>query len=110
MLRKNLEDLEKNGRLGDWCFTDGDKSIWLRYPDPNEVWKNSLPDEQKPILEEYPITGEIVHLYVTSAQTPNDQKPAWEWDGNKEAPTLSPSINVIGRWHGYLRNGKLETA
>ena len=28
------------------------------------------------------------------------------WDGNEEEPTLSPSI-VAGKWHGYLRGGKL---
>lgn len=42
-------------------------------------------------------------------------EPVWEFDGNKECPTLSPSIRVLGShgapdlWHGYLRNGKLET-
>lgn len=29
----------------------------------------------------------------------------WHWDGNREAPTLSPSVNHIGHWHGWLRNG-----
>lgn len=109
MLRKDLDDLSDNGRLGDWCFTDGDKSIWLRYLDPNEDWKKDLPDDQRPILEDYPVTGELVHLYITSVRAPNDQKPAWEWNGDKELPTILPSIHVIGRWHGYLRNGKLET-
>lgn len=34
----------------------------------------------------------------------------WGWDGNEEAPTLAPSIldNSTG-WHGYLRNGRLES-
>lgn len=109
MLRQSLEDLQANGRLGDWCFTDDDKSIWLRYPDPNEAWKYDLAEDQKPLLEDYPITGELVHLYITSPTVPNDQKPAWDWDGNREWPTLSPSINVIDRWHGFLRKGKLET-
>lgn len=30
----------------------------------------------------------------------------WEWDGNKEKPTLSPSIaNRFCSYHGYLRAG-----
>jgi hypothetical protein len=33
----------------------------------------------------------------------------WGWDGNTEAPTLTPSISVPGYWHGYLRAGKLES-
>lgn len=34
---------------------------------------------------------------------------AWEWDGNVEAPTLSPSIRHVDPacgWHGWLRSGE----
>ena len=30
---------------------------------------------------------------------------SWEWDGDKEKPTLTPSILRNGVWHGYLRKG-----
>lgn len=33
----------------------------------------------------------------------------WGWDGNEEKPTLTPSINAPGEWHGYLRAGQLES-
>jgi hypothetical protein len=37
----------------------------------------------------------------------------WEWDGNREAPTLSPSVHhqlycageYKTHWHGYLKKG-----
>lgn len=33
----------------------------------------------------------------------------WTWDGNKENPTLSPSIiNYNCGWHGYLKAGVWE--
>lgn len=37
-------------------------------------------------------------------------KPVWSWDGNREAPTLSPSILSEGycRCHSFLRNGIFE--
>lgn len=35
--------------------------------------------------------------------------PSWEWDGNREAPTLNPSVNHVGHWHGWLRNGVWES-
>jgi len=37
-------------------------------------------------------------------------KPAWTWDGNLEAPTLSPSILSKGYClcHSFLRNGIFE--
>lgn len=37
-------------------------------------------------------------------------KPNWEWDGNLEAPTLSPSILSQGRvrCHSFLRSGVFD--
>lgn len=35
----------------------------------------------------------------------------WEWDGNEEAPTLTPSVlqqRLPCKWHGWLRNGHWE--
>jgi hypothetical protein len=34
----------------------------------------------------------------------------WGWDGNEDAPTLTPSIHCIGHWHGWVRNGALVEA
>jgi hypothetical protein len=31
---------------------------------------------------------------------------SWEWDGNIENPTLTPSIHHIGCWHGWLTDGQ----
>lgn len=36
-------------------------------------------------------------------------RAAWEWDGNMDAPTLSPSVHHVGHWHGWLRNGVWES-
>lgn len=33
------------------------------------------------------------------------EKPSWEWNGNREKPTLSPSVWHKGHWHGWLRDG-----
>lgn len=35
---------------------------------------------------------------------------SWKWDGNREKPTVTPSIlHMEGcRWHGYLRAGVFE--
>ncbi|NOX41138.1 MAG: hypothetical protein GXP05_11690 [Alphaproteobacteria bacterium] len=35
--------------------------------------------------------------------------PRWNWDGNKENPTLTPSVFNTGlpcKWHGWLQNGE----
>lgn len=41
----------------------------------------------------------------------NRLTPSWEWDGNREAPTLTPSVLFRGgcEWHGWLRNGIWES-
>ncbi len=45
--------------------------------------------------------------------------PTWQWDGNYENPTLTPSINCLSRdpstgeelagcgWHGWITAGKI---
>jgi hypothetical protein len=36
----------------------------------------------------------------------------WGWDGNFEAPTITPSINCVGGcgWHGFITAGKVVNA
>lgn len=50
-----------------------------------------------------------LHMLPVNSTT---KSPSWEFDGNLEAPTLSPSI-LTGRnsgkiCHSFLRNGILE--
>lgn len=35
--------------------------------------------------------------------------PVWHWDGNREAPTLTPSIGCDSRcgWHGNITKGEI---
>lgn len=49
---------------------------------------------------------ELSHL----AHDPQGKKgyPQWSWDGNKEQPTFSPSINCHGCWHGFIVKGKCQ--
>jgi hypothetical protein len=32
----------------------------------------------------------------------------WTFDGNMEAPTFHPSINIVGQCHYWIRAGKIE--
>lgn len=64
--------------------------------------------------------GGVLHLYIW---LPGDSGPdaimvrrgdpggsrVWGWDGNEERPTVKPSILAPGRWHGWLKNGRLES-
>ena len=58
-----------------------------------------------PIEERYEGEG-YCHVTIAAGK--------WEWNGNREKPTLSPSIELMGRnpletlWHGYLKDGIFE--
>jgi hypothetical protein len=96
MMRAYIIDLLKTNKIGDWSFSSDFKDMFLVYP-----CKSSYPGE--------PDYGDVVHLPIHRKGESDDRKLSWEWDGNKEAPTISPSVNVIGRWHGFFRNGNIET-
>lgn len=52
--------------------------------------------------------GHQSNLLVGNGFKPADS-PSWLWDGNSQAPTLSPSVHQVGHWHGWLRNGIWES-
>lgn len=95
-LLRDIDDMDANGKKGDWCFLNNDTLLCLRWGDG---------------------FAEVAMLYVAD---PGDgiKHQVWQWDGNKEAPTLSPSILShtkrdgvdVTLWHGYLREGKLVEA
>jgi hypothetical protein len=100
-LRKDWDDLNKNGNLGDFCFFDGSDGVtYIAFRYPHQDSKSYPPE----YMETY--RGEISHVPVTTGEK---QEKYWLWDGNREAPTISPSINIVGQWHGFIRNGYLET-
>ena len=50
--------------------------------------------------------GNLGWLAFDNGQNPH---PCWRFDGNRERPTLTPSVFNAGmpcRWHGWLRNGE----
>lgn len=54
-------------------------------------------------------SGEISPLTVGAGFKP-PSSPSWNWNSSKTEPTLSPSVNRVGRWHGWLRDGYWVTA
>lgn len=36
--------------------------------------------------------------------------PSWTWNGSQTEATLHPSVNHVGHWHGWLRDGYWEAA
>lgn len=53
--------------------------------------------------------GALNYLPVVTGAPPISAG-VWGWDGNEDAPTLTPSVHCIGHWHGYVRAGELVEA
>lgn len=52
--------------------------------------------------------GSMMNLPIYKSGTPKPQAAcAWEWNGNAETPTLTPSIRDLSgcRFHGFLTGG-----
>lgn len=45
-------------------------------------------------------------IYMDPRSQPNGH--FWRFDGNLEAPTFEPSINIVGRCHYFIRGGRIE--
>ena len=103
--------------------------------DPRDEWPENEPvgsfDIEDARIEGYP--GATAHiLFVcpnakrcavllgpTHVPRPADGKlNVWGWDGSKDRPTLTPSINCIAEkdgkptggcgWHGFITNGVIK--
>lgn len=55
---------------------------------------------------------------MRAVRLPLDGSRGWRWDGNREKPTITPSILNFDQeadgtrhelWHGFLRAGRLES-
>lgn len=53
--------------------------------------------------------GNVGCINLRPIVPPNPEHPSWEWDGNEEKPTLTPSVHLPGRWHGWFRAGRMES-
>lgn len=89
---RDSEGFFDKGEVGDWCFLNNDTYIAvLLHSDEDGL--AMIPIKHDPQM------GDVQHV-------------VWQWDGNREAPTLTPSIlhHSHKEWHGYLREGKLVVA
>lgn len=57
-----------------------------------------------------PCSGGRFSRCILKITTGEAKHPVWHWDGNEEAPTLTPSIGCEHRcgWHGHLTKGELS--
>jgi hypothetical protein len=62
--------------------------------------------------------GECNYLRIKGGPADDGKHPVWKWNGDRVAPTITPSINCLAHkpddpsvkyagcgWHGYITNG-----
>lgn len=86
MVRVTDEDAVLAGGPGVFCIReeDGITSLACRLPD-----------------------GAFIDIAIRPLPPGAPPQPSWEWDGNQDKPTLSPSINTRDHWHGWFRSGRM---
>ena len=59
------------------------------------------------------LPGNIIANLALRGHGEQQNGATWQWDGDREAPTLTPSIDAKrprGGWHGWLKAGEFVDA
>jgi hypothetical protein len=100
MLKTDIDELQ----IGDWCFMSG---------------PGIAPDVTVPYIAVRFLDGDNGFAILPISPVPNARtvhgQATWQWNGSKDAPSLTPSILHWGNgrkqpatWHGYLERGVLR--
>lgn len=83
--------LDEVRAVGDFWWRDMDGEMYLVAIFPGEV----------------PTLNGMTAVRVKGEAKPGS--PTWKWDGNQDQPTLTPSVNIVGHWHGWIQAGEMRT-
>jgi len=87
-------------------------SLFTRTPDPGDFQfykESATSDAIGGMMFSCPCgCGAVIGVNL-SPNTGNG--PPWNWDGNKEAPTITPSVRHLDgcKWQGWIKNGEFHT-
>ncbi|MCT4554645.1 MAG: DUF6527 family protein [Pelagimonas sp.] len=88
-----------------------DRDAFRRDQIPGSFWMPDNPaGEQGSIWFYCPCgCGAQARLTIGDGFKPRSYHATWCWDGNRQSPTLKPSVRQLTcGWHGWLRNGYWE--
>lgn len=96
-------------------YTPGLVDQWFESDNPNQIVRQASPgdfdylmlaDGQRQLWIRCPGNcGQIHALTLRPVLNPAFLKPSWDKIDSDEAPTLFPSYDHPGCWHGWLKNG-----
>lgn len=104
--------VEQRPRLGEENHKPG--ACWYDPELLEDDWRDflskqylSIQDTRPPIMVLIPTVDGLVPICVDSPPTDN-KDGGWSISGTLPNITITPSINLVGRYHGFIRNGVLE--
>jgi hypothetical protein len=75
------------------------------------VFSWQLREEYRSLFAKFP-DGSAIDVPVAPAP-----HQSWQWDGNQDLPTLTPSIRILSdrdgepdKWHGHVTAGRMVSA
>lgn len=90
----------KKPAIGDMWPCDYWPENWLStYFD--EHWKG----KRMPMMVQLPSGPFCIDMCTMSNGNPHPQRHGWVVTGDPPLVTLSPSINIMGSYHGWIQNG-----
>lgn len=97
-MRAAKDDFDDINALGDFFINEAGDRIYMAIP------------TTRPFLDKERADPPWTFISLPIGRTKPAQSPSWQWDGNREKPTLSPSVHTFGHWHGWVRNGEMVEA
>jgi hypothetical protein len=89
--------------------TDDDESIWDGTAGPGSFFIDADPTNGQRRMWFVTPDGQSGVINLRPVAPGNEAHPSWEWDGDENRPTLTPSVHAPGRWHGFFKAGRMES-
>lgn len=96
-------------------YTPGLVEQWFESDNPNQVVSQASPGDfdyltlqgsQRQLWVRCPgKCGTLQALVLRPVVKPTPEHPSWEFSGTENQPTLHPSYDHPGCWHGWLTDG-----
>ena len=92
-------------RYGPMFKRDGVAVAWQDLP-PGACWMDEGELFIKlPLNDEFPVDRGRIINESRAERGKSDRLPQWTWTGTLPRITVTPSVNCIGRYHGWIRDG-----
>lgn len=86
----------------------GKGAIWYSWKDETS---RQFPQDVASVFIVMPVNGYgdkgVICEWTVDRKNPCGAQ--WTLSGTRERPTLNPSLNWVGMWHGWLRDGFLQS-